>query len=198
MAAEREAEEAIIGSDESLKGDTFGGIVVAAVKADNKTREELKRLGVRDSKRISDRKIRWLAEKIKRIAGCKIKSIFPLEYNEEKRGISSWLNKLHKDCYDYLKPGKHIVDKYPGCKVGELQAEKAEDKYLEVGAASILARAAALKQLDELSRKAGFELPKGSTQVKGALEELKKRKLNFKEFVKMDFNNVKDFLKEQE
>jgi len=104
------------------------------------------------------------------------------------------MNKLHKEVGNYLKPGQHVVDKYPGCRVGNVREEKAEDKYVEVAAASVLARAAALKQLDYLSMKAGFHLPKGSTHVKLALYELKERGKNFKEFVKVDFKNVQEFL----
>jgi ribonuclease HIII len=89
-----------------------------------------------------------------------------------------------------------VVDKFPGCQVGEVQEEKAESKYLEVAAASILARDAALRQLNALSAQAGFHLPKGSTHVQLALVELKHRKLNFTQFVKINFWNVKDFLKE--
>ena len=87
-----------------------------------------------------------------------------------------------------------VVDKYPGCNVGDVQEEKAESKYVEVAAASILAREAALKQLNYLSVQAGFRTPKGSTHVRLALDELKERKLNLKKFVKIGFSNVKEFL----
>jgi len=188
----------IIGSDESLKGDTFGGIVVAAVKADDKIRQQLLELGVADSKTLNDKEIFNLFEKIKALAPCEIKSLLPEEYNQEyhhRRNVTEILNKLHQDCAHYLLPGKHVVDKYPGCTVGDIQEEKAESKYAEVAAASILARAAALKQLSYLSTLAGFTLPKGSTHVQEALQELKDRNLDFKKFVKVDFKNVSEFLK---
>lgn len=186
----------IIGSDEALKGDTFGGLVVAAVKADEKIRPQLIKLGVDDSKKLSDGKIIFLAEKIRRIAACEVENILPEEYNNKFGKVTKLLNELHHSCAKYLAPGKHIADKYPGCAVGDLQVEKAESKYVEVAAASILARDAALKQLMFLSKLAGFTLPKGSTHVKSALSELKKRGLDFKKFVKMDFKNVKEFLRE--
>ncbi len=187
----------IIGSDESLKGDTFGGIVVAAVKADNDTRKKLKELGVADSKTLSDTEILPLAEKIKHLVPCEIISLLPEEYNNYliHHNITHLLNKLHDDCARYLKPGKHIVDKYPGCQAGNNCEEKAESKYVEVAAASILARAAALHQLNYLSSLAGFTLPKGSTHVLPAVEELKKRNHSFAQFIKVDFKNVKEFLK---
>ncbi len=183
----------IIGTDESLKGDTFGGLIVAGVKANNELREKLMELGVADSKTLDDKEIPIMAEKIKLIAPCEIKSLLPEEYNRDGE-ITALLNKLHQACADYLAPGHHVVDKYPGCTVGELQVEKAESKYIEVAAASILARAAALQQLDYLSVLAGFRIPKGSAHVKLALHELRDRKLDFKKFVKISFNNVKEFL----
>src|SRR3989338_358654 len=183
----------IIGSDESLKGDTFGGITVAAVKADDTIRKQLLELGVADSKTLDDREIIPLAEKIKHLAPCEIIDILPEEYNKSQ-GITSLLNKLHSQCANYLKPGTHIVDKYPGCTAGSIQFEKAESKYIEVAAASILARAAALHQLNYLSTLAGFPLPKGSTHVLGGLQELQKRNLDFTKFTKMDFRNVRGFL----
>ena len=183
----------IIGSDESLKGDTFGGLVVAAVKADDKIRAKLLELGVADSKKLSDKEILRMVENIKKITPCDVKSLLPEEYNKSGK-VTVLLNKMHKELATYLLPGKHVVDKYPGCRVGDIMETKAESKYVEVAAASVLARATALKQLDYLSMQAGFALPKGSTHVQLALHELKERRLDFRKFVKIDFNNVKEFL----
>lgn len=183
----------IIGSDESLKGDTFGGLVVAAVKADKKQRDLLKEIGVADSKKLSDNEIVTMAEKIRKVVPCEVKSILPEEYNKEEK-VTLLLNKLHFQCAKYLQPGKHVVDQYPGCNVGDIRETKAESKYIEVAAASVLARAAALKQFNYLSMLAKFPIPKGSTHVKLALHELKERGLDFNKFVKTSFNNVKEFL----
>ena len=184
----------IIGSDEALKGDTFGGIVVAAVKADEKIRAKLLALGVRDSKTLTDKKVLLLAPQIEKIALHHIKNVFPKTYNLVADNQTVLLNALHRECYIALKPGKHIVDKFPGCNVGDIIEEKAESKYPEVAAASILARAYALKQLAELSKRAGFTIPKGSTHVSTALQRMKENELPPAEFVKMNFRNVKDYL----
>ena len=183
----------IIGTDESLKGDTFGGLVVAGVKADDKMRAQLTELGVADSKKLSDKEIIPLALKVKRITPCEIRSLLPEDYNKHKGKVTELLDKLHQECADYLQPGKHVIDKYPGCSVGDVKVEKGESKYVEIAAASILARAAALEQLDYLSVQAGFPIPRGSTHVKLALHELKERRLNPKKFVKMNFSNVTEF-----
>ena len=191
----RKEEGWYIGSDESLKGDTFGGLVVAAVKADDVLRKKLVELGVADSKKLSEQEVISLAKKIRMIAPCEIKSILPPEYNTFHGSVTEMLNAFHKEVAGYLLPGIHVVDKFPGCNAGTIMEEKAEDKYVEVAAASILARAAALDQLDFLSMEAGFPLPKGSTHVASALQELKEKGLEFSEFVKLHFSNVKEFLK---
>lgn len=183
----------MIGSDETLKGDTFGGLVVAAVKADASLRKKLVELGVADSKSLADKEIIIIAEKIKKIVPCEIRSILPEEYNKDG-SVTEMLNRMHQESAGYLAPGKHVVDKYPGCNVGDVQEEKAESKYVEVAAASILARAAALRQLDHLSIEAGFKIPKGSTHVRWALQESKEKGLPLKKFVKINFGNVKEFL----
>lgn len=184
----------IIGSDEALKGDTFGGIVVAAVKANDDQRTQLLNLNVADSKTLSDEEILVLAPKVEKVAEFEIKNLYPEEYNEFKGSVTQMLNRLHKECYYYLKPGKHVVDKFPGCTVGDIAETKAESKYVEVAAASILARAHALKQLSDLSERAGFPIPKGSTHVEAALKELSKRHLHPQNFVKLNFRNVKKVL----
>ena len=189
----RKQEGWMIGSDESLKGDTFGGITVAAVRADDKIRKQLKELGVADSKKLKDTEILYLADQIKKVAPCEILSLLPEEYNREENQ-TKLLNKLHKRTAKDLGSGTHVVDKYPGCKVGSIREEKAESKYLEVAAASILARAAAVHQIEYLSSKAGFPIPKGSTHVKLALEELKQKNLPLKDYVKLHFKNVHPYL----
>jgi ribonuclease HIII len=101
----------VIGSDESLKGDTFGGMVVAGVKADEAMRKKLIDLGVKDSKKLTDNTCLKLAKKIQKLTDCEVKTIFPEEYNDFRDGQTVLLNKLHAECYNYLKPGLHIVDK---------------------------------------------------------------------------------------
>ncbi len=184
----------VIGTDESLKGDTFGGLVVAGVKANDKERDGLKGLGVADSKRLADEEIIVMAQKIKRIVPCEVKALLPEEYNHNFKNVTLLLDNLHHEVGNFLKPGKHVVDKYPGCTVGDLQVTKGESKYIEIAAASVLARAQALAQMNYLSKKAGFDLPKGSTHVKDALLELKKKGLPLKEFIKLHFKNVQEFL----
>jgi ribonuclease HIII len=54
-----------IGTDEAGKGDYFGPLVCAACYLDADVTRTLRALGVRDSKSLSDRRIRTLAEQIR-------------------------------------------------------------------------------------------------------------------------------------
>lgn len=182
----------IIGSDESLKGDTFGGLVVAAVMADDKVRQELLLLGVQDSKKITDMDIPFLAKEIEKRTDHVIESIYPEQYNHHR--LTDLLNQLHTHCTNTLRKKQNaevVVDKYPGCIVGDIRTPHAEDKYLEVAAASILARHEALKQLQSLSKELDYPVPKGSTHVTEALAFLKKSGKDPRKFVKVHFRNVK-------
>ncbi len=187
----------VVGSDESLKGDTFGGIVVAGVKVDDKQKEILKAMTICDSKKLSDSTILAIAPRIKEVVPYHVISLSPKEYNEytsenNQGTVSSLLNKLHKEVKKKLGEGKHIVDKYPGCAIGDIMETKADSNYVEVASASILAREGAIEQLNGLSRKLGMNVPKGSSHVKEALLSLKKSGKDPREFVKMHFRNVKE------
>tara|TARA_Y100000296_G_C5104140_1_gene221597 strand:+ start:104 stop:928 length:825 start_codon:yes stop_codon:yes gene_type:complete len=185
-----------IGSDESLKGDTFGGIVVVGVRANNIQRENLKMLGVMDSKKIKDKDIGAYSDEIRKMVKVSVQNLPPNKYNAYKFGLTKLMNKLHKEVYADLKQSsvksKWVVDKYPGCNVGDIAVIKAESKYVEVAAASIIARDFALQQLAKLSAKLGIKVPKGSSHVQSALEYLKKSKRDPKQYVKMNWSNVQE------
>ncbi len=187
----------VIGTDEALKGDTFGGIVVAGVKADEDMRERLKLVGVEDSKKLKDFEIHVIAQKIKKIVPYHIVNLSPNQYNlivEELGNVTNLLNRMHQRCIDELDfHDLAVVDKYPGCKVKAKMLIKAESKYVEVAAASILARSEALKQLKKLSKELKMPVPKGSTHVKEALQTLKQNKKHLKKYVKLHFKNVQKY-----
>ncbi len=195
----------IIGSDEVLKGDTFGGLIVVAVKADERQRDILRKIGVKDSKKIPDSSIHGLAEDIKNALGktnYSIYELYPERYNElttdRKMSTTGLLNMMHTRTLGKLgQSDRVIVDQYPGCRIGIQKAEsmtRAESKFIEVAAASIIARSEALIQLGNLSRDAGILLPKGSTHVKESLEILTDGGKDLRRFAKLHFRNVKAYL----
>lgn len=184
----------VIGSDESLKGDTFGGIVVAAVRCDPIQREQLYFHNITDSKLIYDHNIPAMAAAIRKICRYEIRILTPEEYN--KGSVTSLLNKLHGECINALIPAdKIVIDKYPGCDIPVTQETQAELKYIEVAAASILAREKALEQLEQLSKLVGFKVPKGSSHVEQALIQAANCSIPLNQLVKMHFSNVQEILR---
>ncbi len=71
-----------IGIDESGKGDFFGPLCVAGVYGDEKQRERLIKLGVRDSKEIKDKEILKLGKEIESFCSHHVIRLNPGKYNE--------------------------------------------------------------------------------------------------------------------
>ncbi len=180
----------IIWTDESWKGDYFWPLVIASVYINEKTLPILKSLWVKDSKKISDKKIMELAENIKEI--CKeqfsIIEITPKTYNRmytdfkiEKQNLNYLLAWWHAkaieetlwkvDCNivlsDKFWDEKLIIDKLQKkWKLVTLKQQHKAESNIAVAAASILARARFLYRIEKLSKVYNIKLGKwASTNV---------------------------------
>ena len=173
-----------VGTDESGKGDFFGPLVVAAVYINDKTKNELEKIGVKDSKLISDNNIKILESKIKKIidGNFEIIQINPEKYNHLYESFKN-LNKImawaHSKAIENIllkvKCSNVISDKFGNEKLikDELKKKNIEinlyqttkgERFTAVAAASILARAKVVDWFNFKSREAGFEIPKGGAQ----------------------------------
>src|SRR5436305_7848066 len=170
-----------IGLDESGKGDYFGPLVIGAVFVDEQAEDRLIALGVRDSKLLTDNRMLVMAEEIKSLCPHFVVPIEPKRYNELYDKIQS-LNRLlacgHAWTLEYMLEtvpcDLAIVDKFgdesyirkvlqeKGCQITVVQQTRAEED-TAVAAASILARARFVRQMEQLSKKVGKTLPKGSS-----------------------------------
>jgi ribonuclease HIII len=175
------AVQARIGLDESGKGDYFGPLIVGAVYVDEKTEATLLAMGVRDSKKISDRRISELAEAIKGLCPHSVVHIGPKRYNELYDKIGN-LNKLlawgHARALENVLKVQTcslaVADQFgdeaflrnallqEGRKITLEQRTKGEQD-TAVAAASILARAEFVNQLERLTRQFRVPLLKGSS-----------------------------------
>lgn len=170
-----------IGVDESGKGDFFGPLCVAGVYANGNSVKKLAELGAKDSKKMSDKAIKKVAELIKKEYAYNIVRINPAKYNElyEKFGnLNILLGWGHATVIDNLveKTGctNVIIDRFAAEYVVAnamkrknktiqlLQRTHAEED-LVVAAASILARAAFLEGLEKMGRDYNLEFPKGAS-----------------------------------
>jgi ribonuclease HIII len=173
-----------VGIDEAGKGDYFGPLVVVGVRiTGEEVAEELQKLGVRDSKTLGVDTVRPMAERILRVAGernFRVVTLSPREY-EARRSAAGNVNKL-LDEIDAEIIGKLedevelvVVDEYAASARERLQPFVPEGVRLEVrkraeddaavAAASIVARARYLEEMEDLSGRVGFELPRGSAHV---------------------------------
>ncbi len=170
------------GSDEVGTGDYFGPVCVAATIVDEEGKQKLLQLGVRDSKKLSDEDIRRIAPSILQSIPYSQLILSAEKYNvvHETNNMNQIKAKLHNQAYvnldkKYGLPAFKIVDQFtPETSYYRyLKSEsnvvrgihfetKAEDKYLAVGAASILARYAFLTCWDEMETKYGMHLEKGA------------------------------------
>ena len=204
--------EEYIGSDESGKGDFFGPLVVAAFYTTSGISKQLKALGVKDSKELTDSAILETARKIRELFSdnYEIFELVPEEYNKQYITTGKNLNKLLT--FAHSRAVEKLLDKHPAVKfvitdkfssknldilteprfskVKFIQETKAE-KYPGVAAASILAREKVVLWFQDLEQK-GIYLPKGaSKEVDKTAKELalKYGKENLNRICKTHFKN---------
>ena len=177
------AEKGRLGTDESGKGDYFGPLVVAGVFLPEEQEEVLSELGVKDSKRFSDNRVRELAGLIKKGYTHSIVAIGPEKYNSlytKLRNLNRILAWAHSRAIENLLEEVNcklaITDQFGdkafvlnalmkrGKSIELIQRPRAEED-LAVAAASILARAEFLTRLYFLSKDIGFDLPKGASPL---------------------------------
>jgi ribonuclease HIII len=176
-----------VGTDEAGKGDYFGPLVVAGVRIlGREAAQTLREIGARDSKALSVYGAKNLAQRIEKSVGPEnlhVVVLSPKEYETRRRAADNNVNKLldevNVQIFDVLKDQAElfVVDEFwkaarsyieprlpPGVRL--VVRPGAEDD-VAVAAASVLARARYLEEMDALSREVGFELPRGATHVLG-------------------------------
>ncbi len=172
-----------IGTDESGKGDFFGPLVVAGVLVDEKNADYFLKLGIKDSKKLSDKKMILLAQEIKKSAPYSVVAISNSKYNELYDNIGN-LNKLlawgharvienvlDKNTCEYALSDKFGDESYiknalmkKGRNIKLEQRCKAESD-IAVAAASVLARVTFVEKLQAMEKTYNLTFHKGCTGV---------------------------------
>lgn len=171
------------GSDEVGTGDYFGPVVVAGCILNSENQAFLSKYPIQDSKQLSDLDTKKLANIIKENSKYSICICSSLKYNQvhEKHNMVDikcllhnqvYINLMHKgyslpdfividqftpekSYYRYLKDEKEVIQ-------GIHFETKAENKYLSVACASILARNAFLEVWEQMEKKYQFSFHKGA------------------------------------
>ncbi|MCX6747224.1 MAG: ribonuclease HII [Candidatus Pacearchaeota archaeon] len=175
----------ILGIDDAGRGPVIGPMVLAGCLIDEKNEKELKKMGVKDSKQLTQKRREFFAEKIKQIAETfEIVLAFPEEIDEKNKNgtnlnalealkTAQIINRVNKG-YNQIKV---IVDcpsvsiekwtdflktKIDNLSNLEIHCEhKADVNHVSVSAASILAKCAREKEMSKLKEEFGDEIGSG-------------------------------------
>lgn len=208
-----------VGSDEVGTGDYFGPIVVTASYVTLDDVSFLDELGVGDSKKINDEKIKKIAPEIAKRVKYRSVILSNKEYNEKytkdvnmnkikaimhNRVLYQLVNE-EKPKYDYI-----IVDEFarearyydylkdiPNVQRDITFMTKAEDKNLAVACSSIISRYLFLKEFDKLCDEIHIPLVKGaSNEVDKIGEEVVEKygEEKLKDIAKLNFKNTERIL----
>lgn len=170
------------GSDEVGTGDYFGPVCVCASYVTKDDVDFLIKLGVRDSKQMSDADMLKIGPLLMERIPHSLLIVPPQKYNQvhESNNLNAIKAKLHNQAYINLAkkielPSFKIIDQFtpetsyyrylknePQIIRGIHFETKAEDKYLSVAVGSIISRYGFLKTWEEMEQKYNMTLPKGS------------------------------------
>ena len=157
----------ILGIDEAGRGSVLGPLVIAGVVIDNRKESILENMGVKDSKRLTPERRKVLARKLKKMfeydtviySAQDIDNMRSegINLNEiERKGMQDLIQKLDfdkaiVDAVD-VKPLR-FQDKLQRATGKDIKAEhKADDKYIEVSAASIIAKQTRDEAIAEINK----------------------------------------------
>ena len=157
----------ILGIDEAGRGSVLGPMVIAGVVVPEKMEKVLERMGVKDSKRLTPNRRTILSRKLKKMFDYEIVVISAREIDEMRAdGIN--LNEIEKNAMESIlskiSPEKAIVDAVDvkaerfqenlrnDTGVNVIAEHKADDKYIEVSAASIIAKSERDNQIAQINK----------------------------------------------
>jgi len=200
----------ILGIDEAGRGPVIGPMVIGGVLLDEKDGPRLRKLGVKDSKMLTPEKRQKLEKKIMEMAvEVHFIAISASEIDEKRKRIS--LNELEAMKMAELienfknKPDKIIIDlpdpdgnkfirrikKYIDLDIETIAEHKADVNYVEVSAASIIAKVERDRQIAELEKKYGIKLRTGYPHDPFTIEFLEKLEGETPDFVRKSWETFK-------
>lgn len=172
------------GSDEVGTGDYFGPVCVCAAAVDEANSIWLKNMGIQDSKAMKDETIRSLGKTLQERIPHSLLILDNATYNRvhQTHNMVDIKCKLHNQAYVHLThkqsetPKQIIVDQFVAEKsyyrylakekevVRNIHFEtKAENRYIAVACASVIARYAFLLAFDDMCQKYQFSFCKGAS-----------------------------------
>ncbi len=169
---------------------------------------ELWKLGVKDSKKLSKRR-RWeIAQKLMEKGGFRLKVISPIEI-DKRENLNELEAKVMAKIIEEEKPGKIYIDspdhppekfllrlkKYLKGRYEIVAENKADEKYLVVAAASIIAKHVRDLKIEEIKKKMG-DLGSGYPSDIKTIKFLEERKMKIRndDFVRKTWKTAKKII----
>ncbi len=157
----------IVGIDEAGKGPVIGPMIVCGVACDEEKLAELERLGVKDSKKLKPEQRRELAKVIRDMCGVIVVRISPEEIDRSDN-INDLLRESYVRIVKELEPDLVVVDcpdvnperlrRFLESRTGKrvVSEHRADEKYVIVGAASIVAKVERDEEIERLWEEYGY------------------------------------------
>ena len=201
-----------LGTDEAGKGDYFGPLVVAGVRVlGGETARKLQEIGVRDSKTLSREGAMRISRQVADAVGrehISVAVLSPKEYEARRKkagNVNVLLGEVNAEIIDQLEDEVEVivVDEFarsareylkPFVREGvRLEVRSRAEDDAAVAAASILARARYLEEMERLSERVGFPLPLGATHVVDAGRRVYKERgtAGLEEVAKVSFRTTR-------
>jgi ribonuclease HIII len=175
----------IIGTDEVGNGSYFGGLAVVATYVAASDLPLIKKLGVTDSKKLTDIKIRQIAPTLQQKIQHKALLLTPSKYNEVidsgynavsvkvalhnqaifllEKTLATAADQIIIDAFTTERNYATYLKKEGNQTKGQVTLlQKAESQVHAVAVSSVIARYLFLNELDDLSEKIGMKLPSGA------------------------------------
>ncbi len=171
----------IIGIDEAGRGCIIGPMVICAAAINPLEEYKLKEMGVRDSKKLSPRQREGLYGKVGRMCKYTTVKVTAEELNVlmdkhnlneiEAIKIAAAIDTLGiKDATVYVDSPDNVpakfakrIEKYVKTRVRIVSANKADDTYVIVGAASIIAKVTRDREIEKIKKETGIDFNSGYT-----------------------------------
>ena len=204
----------IAGVDDAGRGSILGPLVIAGILVKEEDLQKLINLGVKDSKLLTPKRRRKLAEEIKKIAvKCYVLKLSPSEIDKvvnsgrklhrlnrlEAKAMAKVIEELKPDMV-YVDASDVVPERFKqhiqeclSFKVKIVSEHKADQKYPIVSAASVIAKVERDKAIEEIKREygeVGCGYPTDPKTIK-FLEECLKKFGEYPHFVRKSWKPAK-------
>lgn len=208
------------GSDEVGTGDFFGPVCVVATFLNDDDVIYIDKLGIKDSKKMSDARIKQLAPLLIKRVKYSLLTVPPKKYNElsgqgfNANKIKAWLHQqalgnlvkkygdypIYMDQFTTPASYERFVSDHEVKLPPITFKKKGETHYPSVAVASVIARYAFLQKMEQLNKKYKTTFPLGANEkvVKFARNLSQKiRPTQFVDLVKMSFKTYAEIFNEE-